>query len=189
VGFVELFLIAAGLSMDAFAVAVCAGLTMEDAGPRNALRVAAPFGVFQAAMPAIGYAAGAQFADVISDYDHWAAFLLLAFIGGKMIFDVLRGSGEDKSIKTPDVKTMLPLAFATSVDALAVGVSLSLLDVRIVPACLFIGCVTLVVSLLGVRAGKNFGAKSRDKAELAGGIVLIAIGLKILAEHLGLLPV
>ncbi|MDR0905543.1 MAG: manganese efflux pump MntP family protein [Oscillospiraceae bacterium] len=180
---IELFLIAIGLAMDAFAIAICAGLTLHKANAKNALIVGAYFGVFQAGMPLLGYAAGAQFADKITAFDHWVAFAVLALIGGGMV----RGSfkkDDEKGIKTPHIKTMLPLALATSIDALAVGVSFAFLDgVNIAAAVTAIGAVTFVMSFVGVFVGKAVGTKFKSKAELVGGIILIAMGVKILIEH------
>jgi putative Mn2+ efflux pump MntP len=182
-GFVELSLIAVGLSMDAFAVAVSVSLSASGASFRRALTAAAYFGVFQAVMPLIGYLAGSQLADRIGEYDHWVAFALLAAIGGKMLRDSF-DKREAEETKAAGAWGMLVLAVATSVDALAVGVSFSFLNVRILPSVLFIGAVTFALSLLGARAGKIFGAKYKSKAEFAGGVILIAIGVKILVEHL-----
>ncbi|MDR0861635.1 MAG: manganese efflux pump MntP family protein [Oscillospiraceae bacterium] len=183
--FIELFLLAVGLSMDAFAVSVCAGLSLDKATLKNAAIVALYFGFFQAAMPLVGYLVGSQFSDLISAYDHWVAFVLLAFIGGKMIRDSLSQDCEsDDGITTPSVRKMLPLAVATSIDALAVGVSFAFLEVSIVPAVSFIGVVTFALSLVGVQVGKAFGSRFKSKAELVGGIILVGMGAKILIEHL-----
>jgi putative Mn2+ efflux pump MntP len=182
-GIAELALIAVGLSADAFAAAVSAALSDRGAGMKGSLIIAVYFGVFQAIMPIIGYLAGSQFAGSIAEYDHWVAFCLLAFIGGKMIYDSFNDKGEDKAA-SPNFRNMLPLAFATSVDALAVGVSFSFLKVEILPSSAFIGAITFSLSLLGARAGKFFGTKHKSKAEIIGGLMLIAIGAKILVEHL-----
>ena len=181
----ELFIIAVGLSMDAFAVAVCKGLSMRRATLKNALIVGLYFGVFQAAMPLIGYFLGISLADQITAYDHWIAFALLAIIGGKMIYESFHkdADGEDEGGEVT-LKKMLPLAVATSIDALAVGVSFAVLRVSIFPAVTFIGVVTLTLSMLGVKIGNIFGAKFKSKAELAGGVILILMGTKILLEHL-----
>ena len=206
--FIELFLLAVGLSMDAFAVAVCAGLTMPKATIKNSIVIGMYFGVFQAVMPVIGYLIAALFANQIVSYDHWIAFALLCFLGGKMIIGSFKKEGcpdrdcpaetcNDRSCpggKRPDNKEaslkpaqMLPLALATSIDALAVGVSFAFLRVSIVPAASFIGIVTLVISMFGVKIGKVFGMRFKSKAELAGGIILTLIGLKILLEHLNII--
>ena len=181
----ELFIIAVGLSMDAFAVAVCKGLSMRRATLKNALIVGLYFGVFQAAMPLIGYFLGISLADQITAYDHWIAFALLAIIGGKMIYESFHkdADGEDEGGEVT-LKKMLPLAVATSIDALAVGVSFAFLRVSIFPAVTFIGVVTLTLSMLGVKIGNIFGAKFKSKAELAGGVILILMGTKILLDHL-----
>lgn len=183
----ELFLIAVGLSMDAFAVAICTGLSMKRFSMKKALTVGLYFGVFQAAMPLIGYIVGSQFADKITAYDHWIAFVLLLLIGGNMIKESLSKDCEtcadEEEPLTP--KKMLPLAVATSVDALAVGVSFAFLKVEIIPAISFIGVITLVLSVAGVKIGNMFGLKFKSKAEFAGGVILIIIGLKILLEHIG----
>jgi len=184
--FPELVLIAVGLSMDAFAVAVCAGLTMPKATLKKMLVVGAYFGVFQAAMPLIGYAAANLFAEYIIAYDHWVAFGLLTFLGGKMIAESLKKEGQpdpDEFKLTPG--RMLPLALATSIDAMAVGVSFAFLKVDIFPAVSFIGVATLLISMAGVRVGHMFGTKFKSAAELAGGIILAFMGVKILLEHLG----
>jgi len=185
-GFLELFLIAAGLSMDAFAVAVCTGLSSRERLFKKAVIVGLYFGFFQAAMPLIGYLIGAQFADAISAFDHWIAFVLLLFIGGKMIFESFKkedGKVADASLKP---SKMLPLALATSIDALAVGVSFAFLSVDIVPAISFIGAVTFLLSMAGVKIGSLFGTKFKSKAELAGGVILVLMGAKILMEHMGI---
>ena len=186
--FAELFLIAVGLSMDAFAVGICAGLTMnvKKAVMKKALIIGLYFGVFQAVMPLIGYMAATRFADGIIAYDHWIAFVLLCFLGGKMIMGSFKkdaGSGKEISVKPAQ---MLPLAVATSIDALAVGVSFAFLKVNIAPAVCFIGVTTFILSVVGVRVGNVFGIKLKSKAEFAGGVILILIGVKILLEHLGI---
>lgn len=179
----ELFLIAVGLSMDAFAVAVCKGLSMGRMNPRNALIIGLYFGGFQALMPLIGYALGAQFQDAITAYDHWIAFILLAVIGGNMIKDAL-GHDEDSCDASVAFKDMVVLAVATSIDALAVGVTFAFLQVSILPAVSFIGLVTFLLSIAGVKVGNVFGCRYKSKAEFTGGLILVTIGLKILAEHL-----
>ena len=183
-GIIELILIAIGLSMDAFAVAICAGLTLQKVNAKNAVIIGLYFGGFQAGMPIIGYLAGTQFADRITAIDHWIAFVLLAFIGGKMIRDSLKkDDGDEGGIKAPSVRTMVPLALATSIDALAVGVSFAFLAVNIAAAATAIGVTTLAFSCGGVFIGKAAGLKFKNKAELIGGLILVAIGFKILLEH------
>lgn len=187
-GLIELFLIAVGLSMDAFAVAVCKGLAMEKCTVKKAGIVGLYFGGFQALMPAIGYMLGVQFQDLITSIDHWIAFILLSIIGGNMIKEAMESCDcceeHDASL---DFKTMVGLAVATSIDALAVGVTFAFLRVSIVPAVSFIGVTTFVISFAGVKIGNVFGSKYKKRAELAGGIILILLGVKILIEHLGLL--
>ncbi len=184
-GLIELMLVAVGLSMDAFAVSICKGLALPKARMRDALVVGLYFGVFQAVMPLIGYFAGLSFASFIEAYDHWIAFALLAFIGGKMVKESREASCPTDSGAISPAK-MLPLALATSIDALAVGVSLAFLPetLGIGPSVALIGCITLTISMIGVRIGKLVGGKLQKGAEMAGGIVLILIGLKILIEHL-----
>ena len=184
--FIELFLIGVGLSMDAFAVSVCKGLSVKTLKPKHALLAGLYFGGFQALMPVIGYFAGSYFADIISSYDHWIVFLLLLLIGGNMIKEALDKEEENLN-DSFDFKTMLLLAIATSIDALAVGVSFAFLKVNIVYAAAFIGVITFILSAVGIKIGNIFGTRYRAKAELAGGIILILIGLKVLFEHLGFL--
>ena len=182
----ELFILAVGLSMDAFAVAVCKGLALGKVRFRQMLVPGLWFGVFQALMPLIGYFLGSRFEKYIVSVDHWIAFVLLAGIGVNMIREAFKDeeseSDQDASLS---VKAMLPMAVATSIDALAVGITFAFLQVRIVPAVSFIGCVTFLLSMLGVKVGSVFGAKYRKGAEIAGGVILILLGMKILLEHLG----
>ena len=184
---IELFLLAAGLSMDAFAVSVCAGLTMPRVTVKKALIPGLYFGFFQAAMPLIGYLAARQFAAKIVAYDHWVAFALLTFLGGKVVWESFKKEGYPDKEASLRPQQMLPLAVATSIDALAVGVSFAFLQVNILPAVCFIGFTTLSLSVLGVRIGNTFGVRFKSKAELAGGLILALIGLKILLEHLGVI--
>ena len=180
-GFLELLLIGVGLSMDAFAVAVCQGLCM----PKLNLRYAAVIALFYA-----GWLLGAQFAGYIQHLDHWLAFFLLAFIGGKMVWESLKGEAEETACAvsvTLDYKQLLLMAVATSIDALAVGVTFAFLNVDILPAVTVIGCTTFVISLAGVVIGTFFGARLQCWAEIAGGVILILLGGKILLEHLGIL--
>lgn len=183
---IELFLIAIGLSMDAFAVAVCKGLAMPKMSWKGAAIVGLYFGGFQALMPFLGYLLGAGFKDAISAYDHWVAFILLALIGGNMIRES-REDEEESLDASLSFRSMVLLAIATSIDALAVGVTLAFLDVPILSSVCFIGVVTFCLSLVGVKAGNVFGCKYKSKAEFAGGLVLILIGLKILLEHMGVI--
>ena len=188
-GFAELFLIGVGLSMDAFAVAVCKGLGMRKLRVRQMLVIALFFGGFQALMPLLGWFLGSQFAAYITNFDHWIAFLLLCFIGGKMIQESRSAEANacPAGSERLDLRELLLLSVATSIDALAVGITFSFLSVRIVPAVLLIGCTTFLLSIAGVLAGNFFGSKYKNTAELAGGIILVGMGVKILVEHLGLL--
>ena len=183
---IELFLLAAGLSMDAFAVSVCKGLSMQKMRAKHALVIGLYFGGFQALMPWIGYMLGIRFQGAIKAYDHWIAFILLGIIGFNMVKESMDNENEscDASI---DVKTMLLLAIATSIDALAVGVTFAFLQVSILPAVCFIGATTFILSCIGIRIGHVFGLKYKSRAELFGGAVLILMGIKILLEHLGVL--
>ena len=192
-GLIELFLLAVGLSMDAFAVAISKGLTMSGAAIKKALIVGLYFGIFQAGMPLAGYFLAMRFADRVVALSPWIAFALLSFLGGKMIIGSLKkkkptvGCSDEKNMLSETAlrpKEMLPLAVATSIDALAVGVSLAFLQVNIIPAVLLIGIVTMVVSMAGVKIGNIFGTKFKSKAEILGGVILIGIGLHILIGHL-----
>ena len=185
-GLIELFLIAVGLSMDAFAVSVCKGLAMPKCTFKKAAIVGLWFGGFQALMPAIGYILGAQFQEAIASIDHWIAFVLLALIGGNMIHEAL-DNDEEEADASLNVKTMFLLAVATSIDALAIGITFAFLKVNIIPAVCFIGIVTFIISFAGVKIGNVFGARYKNKAAIVGGIILILLGLKILLEHLGFL--
>ena len=183
----ELLLIAAGLSMDAFAVSICKGLSVQRLKPRHYLLTGAWFGGFQALMPSIGFLLGSAFDQYISAFDHWIAFVLLAFIGGNMVRESLSGDEEchDDSF---GLRTMFLLAVATSIDALAVGVTFALLpDVHILSAVSLIGVTTFLLSAAGLKVGNVFGLRYKARAELAGGVILILMGLKILLEHLGIL--
>ena len=181
--YLELFVIAVGLSMDAFAVSICKGLSVRLLKPRHNLICGLYFGGFQALMPVIGWLLGRQFESLIKSIDHWIAFALLVLIGANMIREAVKNEEENLN-DSFSPKTMLPLAVATSIDALAVGVTFAFLDVSIVPAVSMIGATTFILSAVGVKIGNVFGAKYKSKAELVGGIVLIAMGVKILIEHL-----
>ena len=189
-GFIELFLIGVGLSMDAFAVSVCKGLNMKKINYRHALIIGGFFGGFQALMPLIGWALGSRFEKYIESVDHWIAFILLAFIGGKMVFEAIKGGDEEENLSHEDrldIKELFMLAVATSIDALAVGITFAFLNVNIVSSITIIGLTTFVISVAGVAIGNKFGAKYKNKAEIAGGIILVLIGLKILLEGVGIL--
>ncbi len=185
-GLIELFILAVGLSMDAMAVAVCKGLSVQRLKLRHALITGLWFGGFQALMPLIGYLLGRQFQAYIVSVDHWIAFALLVLIGANMIKESF---GEAEEVNASfSLRAMLPMAIATSIDALAVGVTFAFLpDTNIWAAIAFIGIITFLLSALGVRIGHIFGARFKSKAELCGGIVLILMGIKILLEHLGVL--
>ena len=199
----ELFIIAVGLSADAFAVAVCSGLTMPKVTIKKSLIVGLYFGFFQAMMPLLGYLFAKQFADKIAAYDHWIAFALLCFIGIQMIVESFKKEKCPDRECPPEIcmdrecprkkeislkpAQMLPLAVATSIDALAVGVSFAFLRVDIVPAVCSIGIITLLLSMLGVKIGNLFGLRFKSKAELIGGIILMLMGFKILLEHTGII--
>ena len=183
--FIGLFLIAVGLSMDAFAVSICKGLSVKKLSPKHALLVGVYFGGFQFLMPVIGYLLGFRFEHLITNIDHWIAFVLLAFIGGNMIKESF-GKSEELNDDF-GFKTMFLMAVATSIDALAVGISFAFLGVNIVVAIAVIGVTTFVLSVVGVAVGHAFGARYEKGATIAGGIVLILIGCKILLEHLGII--
>lgn len=178
----ELFILAVGLSMDACAVSVCKGLSVSRVRAKHMIICGAYFGGFQALMPALGYLLGVNFQSMIQRVDHWIAFVLLGIIGFNMIRES-RSEGEEMDCSFC-FKAMLPLAVATSIDALAVGVTFAFLQVQIVPAVCFIGVITFVLSALGVKLGSVFGAKWKNRAEFAGGLILILMGAKILIEHL-----
>ena len=184
--FWELFLIAVGLSMDAFAVALGKGLQMPKLAYRRMLVIAFFFGLFQALMPVIGWFLGDRFSSVIADYDHWVAFILLVLIGANMIRESLSSKEEeDTEYEKPfDLKEMILLSIATSIDALAVGISFGVLEVNIAVSAAVIGITTFLISAGGVFIGFKFGIRYRKYAEIAGGIILICVGIKILVEHL-----
>lgn len=189
-GLVELLLIAVGLSMDAFAVSICKGLGMKEVNLKVAVVLALFFGGFQALMPLIGWALGSQFLGTIGPIDHWVAFVLLAVIGGKMLWEAFRedaGEGDGKPADRIDLGEFLILAIATSIDALAVGISFAALSVDIVPSVALIGVTTFAFSIAGVFVGNFFGSRYEKPASIVGGVVLILIGTKILLEHLGIL--
>lgn len=182
----ELFLVAVGLSMDAFAVAICKGLSMKRIDKKYMLLIALFFGGFQAMMPLLGYFLGSQFSVYIERVDHWVAFFLLVLIGGNMIKESCEETEEETYVGI-SYKELLLLAVATSIDALAVGITFAFLQVRIFSAVALIGCTTFLLSLLGVIVGNLFGARYKSRAEMTGGMILIFIGAKILLEHLGVL--
>ena len=204
--FIEIFLIGVGLSMDAFAVSICKGLSMKKIKKRDVFIIALFFGGFQALMPFIGWFLGKGFESYITSIDHWIAFILLGIIGGKMLIDGIKAEDDEETINEViieikdikaeddeetgkfklDLKELFLLAIATSIDALAVGITFAFLNYPIVECMSIIGCTTFIISFIGVYIGKIFGSKYEHKAEIAGGIILIVIGLKILLEHLGI---
>ncbi len=186
-GLPELLLLAVGLSMDALAVSICKGLAIRELKLRHALIVGAWFGAFQALMPTIGFLLGYAFADLITAVDHWIAFLLLAIIGGNMIREALGKENGEGCGPSLAFSNMLMLAVATSIDALALGVTFAFLRVNIAAAAALIGLCTFLISAVGVWVGHVFGVRFKARAEVFGGVVLILIGLKILLEHLGVI--
>lgn len=188
---IELFLLGVGLSMDAFAVSVCKGLGMRKLNKKQALIIGLYFGGFQALMPFVGWLLGSQFQKYITSIDHWIAFILLGFIGGKMMIEAVREWNEEEVVDVMDApidhKNMLVLAVATSIDALAVGITFAFLGTPIVEAITIIGITTMVISIAGVVVGNFFGSRYKSKAEFIGGLILVLLGLKILLEHLGIL--
>ena len=185
-GSLEILLISIGLAMDAFAVSVCKGLSLKKMEWKKATIVGLYFGIFQAGMPLIGFLLGSTFEGLVTKIDHWIAFVLLGFIGAKMIKDAFSNESENCN-DDMTVKTMLVLAIATSIDALAVGITFAFLKVNILLAISSIGIITFILSVFGVKIGNKFGDKYERKSELAGGIILILMGLKILLEHLGII--
>ena len=177
-------LIALGLAMDAFAVSIARGFTINTSRVKNAFIIALSFGLFQAIMPVIGWASGSLIKDIIACIDHWIAFALLSFIGIKMIYESFNIKKKDKRIDALNLRILLILSIATSIDALAVGVTLSFLDITIIMPALIIGIITFSLSFLGVFIGNKFGHFFENKIEALGGIILIGIGIKILLEHL-----
>ena len=188
---IELFLLGVGLSMDAFAVSVCKGLGMRKLNKKQALIIGLYFGGFQALMPFVGWLLGSQFQKYITSIDHWIAFILLGFIGGKMMIEAVREWNEEEVVDVMDApidhKNMLVLAVATSIDALTVGITFAFLGTPIVEAITIIGITTMVIPIAGVVVGNFFGSRYKSKAEFIGGLILVLLGLKILLEHLGIL--
>lgn len=198
--FLSLLLIAIGLSMDAFAVSITNGISIKNLQNKHALKIAAFMGGFQGIMPVIGWAAGVGFKDYIESIDHWIALILLTIIGGKMIFEAIKNRNEgvcatgqpiepeeDHNDELLNNKVLFLLAVATSIDALAVGVSFAFLQISIVTSALLIGIITFIVCFIGVKIGKRCGCFLQSKAEIAGGVILILIGLKIFFEHMNIL--
>ena len=185
-GLLEIFLIGVGLAMDAFAVAICKGLSMKKMNWKGAMIIALYFGVFQAFMPVIGYFLGSTFEGFVTNIDHWVAFALLSLIGGNMIKEAFDNEYEAKNDKY-DFKTMVVLAIATSIDALAIGITFAFFEINLLLSIFIIGIITFIISIIGVKIGNKFGDKYENKAEFAGGLILILLGIKILLEHLGIL--
>ena len=188
---VTLLLMGVGLALDAFAVSICKGLSMKKVKWQHGVVIGLFFGGFQALMPFIGWLLGSQFEQYITKVDHWIAFGLLGIIGGKMLFEAIKGDEEEececgKNIEKLDIKELFILAIATSIDALAVGITFAFLKYPVGKAVTIIGVVTFVISVAGVYIGNFFGARFKKKAEIAGGIILVGIGVKILLEHLGI---
>jgi putative Mn2+ efflux pump MntP len=185
-GLVEILLLGISLAMDAFAVSICKGLSMKKINWKKAIIIGLYFGIFQALMPVIGYFLGTTFQSLVTNIDHWIAFILLALIGGNMIIEAISEDESENCNDNVDFKTMIVLAIATSIDALAVGITFAFLNINVPMAVTLIGIITFIISLIGVKIGNKFGSKYEDKAEIVGGIVLILIGIKILLEHLGI---
>ena len=185
-GGLEILLISIGLAMDAFAVSICKGLSLKTMSWKKAIIVGLYFGFFQALMPLIGYFLGATFESVVTKVDHWIAFILLGIIGINMLKEAFGNDEENQNDKV-DFKTMIMLAIATSIDALAVGITFAFFKVNMVIATIMIGIVTFAICVIGVKIGNKFGDKYERKAEVVGGLILIFMGIKILLEHLGII--
>lgn len=187
-GLLEIFLIGVGLAMDAFAVSICKGLSMKKMSWKSALIIALYFGIFQAFMPVIGYFLGSTFESFVTNIDHWIAFVLLSLIGGNMIKEAFDSEDEKNNDKV-DFKTMIVLAIATSIDALAIGITFAFFEVNLLLSIFIIGITTFIISIVGVKIGNKFGDKYQNKAEFTGGLILVLLGIKILLEHLGILVI
>ncbi len=191
--YLEIFLIGVGLAMDAFAVSVCKGLAMQKVHKKDVFVIGVFFGGFQALMPFIGWILGTRFEQYIVEFDHWLAFILLSLIGGKMIYEVVKEkddeTGNEKMDMPLDIKELFILAIATSIDALAVGITFAFLSYPLVQSVAIIGITTFFISAAGVFIGNIFGNKFKKKAGFAGGVILILIGLKILLEHLDIIKI
>lgn len=185
-GAIEILLISIGLAMDAFAVSVCKGLAMKKMSWKKAIIIGLYFGAFQAIMPTIGFSLGTAFERFITNVDHWVAFILLVGIGINMVKEAFDKESENKNDNV-DVKTMLVLSIATSIDALAIGITFACLKIHIVMPVITIGLITFIISVIGVKIGNRFGNKYEKKAEIMGGVILILLGIKILLEHLGII--
>lgn len=187
-GLLEIFLIGVGLAMDAFAISICKGLSMKKMNWKSAIIIALYFGIFQAFMPIIGYFLGSTFESFVTNIDHWIAFVLLSLIGGNMIKEAFDSEDEKKNDKV-DFKTMIVLAIATSIDALAIGITFAFFEVNLLLSISIIGIITFIISIIGVKIGNKFGDKYQNKAEFIGGLILVLLGIKILLEHLGILVI
>ena len=185
-GIIELILLSIGLGMDAFAVSICKGISMKKMDWKKACIIGLYFGGFQAIMPVIGYFLGSTFENIITNFDHWVAFILLAIIGGNMIKESFNKESENINDDV-NFKTMIILAIATSIDALAVGITFAFFNVNLILAITLIGVITFILSVIGTKVGNRFGDKYENKAEFIGGVILILLGLKILLEHLVML--
>ena len=185
-GAIEILLISIGLAMDAFAVSVCKGLAMKKMSWKKAIIIGLYFGIFQAVMPVIGYFLGTTFERFITYVDHWVAFILLVGIGINMVKEAFNKESENRNDNV-DMKTMLVLSIATSIDALAIGITFACLKIHIVMPVITIGLITFIISVIGVKIGNRFGDKYEKKAEIMGGVILILLGIKILLEHLGII--
>ena len=181
---IEIALIGVGLAMDAFAVSICKGLAMRRMNYKKAIIIAAFFGVFQALMPALGYVLGTTFANKIAAIDHWIAFILLALIGANMIKEALSSDDDECQDDSLRLGDLIMLSIATSIDALAVGITFAFFNVSLLPSVSMIGIITFIICVIGVKVGNVFGEKYKSKAELAGGLILIVMGAKILIDHL-----
>lgn len=187
-GIIEIILLSIGLGMDAFAVSVCKGISIKKMDYKKSIIIGLYFGAFQALMPVIGYFLGETFSEFISNIDHWIAFILLTIIGGKMIKDAISKEKENENYNDDiSFKTMIVLAIATSIDALAVGITFAFFKVNVLLSVTLIGIITFILSVIGTKIGNRFGNKYEKNAELIGGTILILIGLKILCEHLGII--
>ena len=187
-GIIEIVLIGLSLAMDAFAVSICKGLSMKKMNWKSAIIISLYFGIFQAFMPVVGYFLGSTFESYVTNIDHWIAFILLSLIGGNMIKESFDSEDKKKNDKI-DFKTMIVLAIATSIDALAIGITFAFFEVNLLLSISIIGIITFLLSILGVKIGNKFGDKYQNKAEFVGGLILVLMGIKILLEHLGILVI
>ena len=185
-GIIEIVLIGLSLAMDAFAVSICKGLSMKKMNWKSAIIISLYFGIFQAFMPVVSYFLGSTFESYVTNIDHWIAFILLSLIGGNMIKESFDSEDKKKNDKI-DFKTMIALAIATSIDALAIGITFAFFEVNLLLSISIIGIITFLLSIIGVKIGNKFGDKYQNKAEFVGGLIVVLLGIKILLEHLGIL--